>query len=79
MRTIDEALNPNSSVLCKIGSIIVHIDEGLSSKGHPFDLVAIRALINDSEVRRWLVAMDNNCLLPLRRDDKHYQKKKTNT
>ena len=64
--------NPDISTLSKIGSIIVHVDEALSSKGHPLDIEDIKALINDRDVRQWLSAMDKAALLPLRRDGVRY-------
>ena len=65
--------NPDIRTLSKLGSIIVHVDEGLSHKGHPFDLVAIKALINEPDVRAWLADMDSATLLPLRRDGVRYR------
>ena len=59
--------------LSKLGSIIIHVDEGLSQEGHPFDLEAIKALINEPNVRAWLKDMDKAALLPLRRDGVRYK------
>lgn len=63
-----DPLHPSPSLLSKLGSIAVHADEGLGSKGHQFDLAAISALVSDREVIDWLDAMGKMALLPVRRD-----------
>jgi|CXWL01.1.fsa_nt_gi hypothetical protein len=45
------------ALLCKLGSIAVHIEEALSIKGHPFDIEALKVLIHDPDVQAWLKAM----------------------
>ncbi len=60
-------LKPSPPLLCKLGSIVVHVDEGLSDKGHTFDWMALRALLADDEVQLWLREMDKLALLPKRR------------
>lgn len=52
-----DPLKPSVSLLSKIGSIAVHIEEFLSPGGHAFDKVAIEQLLQDPEVREWLQAM----------------------
>lgn len=61
-------LNPNPSLLCKLGSIAVHVDEFLSSDGHQFDKIALYALMDDSEVKEWLKEMDKMAMLPKKRN-----------
>ncbi len=51
----------------KIGSILVHADEATASKGHPFDVVAIRSLIDDPEVQAFLGLLRKYALLPVKR------------
>jgi hypothetical protein len=60
-------LQPSLSTLCKIGSILVHIDEGLSESGHPFDLIVLRNLLADGEVRAFVAELDRLALLPVKR------------
>jgi hypothetical protein len=62
------ALQPSPSVLCKLGSIAVHVDEAMSSEGHPFDVVALQTLIIDPEVTTWLAAMGRMAMIPLKRN-----------
>lgn len=57
-------LQPTASVLSKLGSIIVHYKEMLSTDGHAFDRTALEALLNDHEVVAWLGAMDAMAMLP---------------
>lgn len=63
----DNPLQPSARVLCKIGSIITHVEEAVSRGGHVFDLIALNALISDAEVQRWLGAMGSRALIPLKR------------
>lgn len=63
-------LEPASTLLCKLGSIAVHVEEGLSKDGHPFDLVVLQQLLGDAEVRTWLDAMAKMALLPVKRGGK---------
>lgn len=60
-------LKPKITVLIKLGSIAVHVEEMLSSKGHEFDRHALDTVLNDPEVKEWLNAMDNLAFLPLKR------------
>jgi len=61
------ALSPKLSLLMKLGSLAVHIDEFLSNDNHPFDEVVIQGLLADKEVKTWLVEMDSMALLPKKR------------
>lgn len=63
----DDAMKPQMSVLVKLGSIAVHVEEMLSPKGHEFDKAAIQTLLDDPEVREWLAAMDAMSFLPKKR------------
>jgi hypothetical protein len=63
----DNPLAPPARVLCKIGSIITHVEEAVSNGGHVFDLIALQALLVDPEVQRWLGAMGSRALIPLKR------------
>lgn len=63
----DNPLNPPMSVLCKLGLIITHVEEALSPGAHDFDLVAMKSVITDPEVQRWLGAMGAMALIPLKR------------
>lgn len=62
-----DPLKPSAGLLCKLGSIAVHVEEMLSLKGHAFDRSAIESLLEDSEVKEWQKAMDKLALLPRRR------------
>jgi hypothetical protein len=62
-----DPLKPPVSLLAKVGSICQHVDEGMSANGHAFDLVAVKALLADSEVSAWLDAVHKLALLPVRR------------
>ena len=62
----NDALKPTVSLLCKLGSIVVHVEEMLSPKGHVFDKATIEALLADKEVKDWIKAMGP--LMPRKRD-----------
>lgn len=61
-------LEPSASVLSKLGSIAVHVQEMLEPGAHSFDVEALKGLIADPEVKRWCWAMDEMALLPVKRD-----------
>lgn len=61
-------LNPTPALLCKLGSIVVHIEEAYSTEGHAFDMSAVSALLHDPEVTEWLDAMDKMAMLPKKRN-----------
>jgi hypothetical protein len=54
----------------KIGSMIVHVDEGRSDQGHAFDWGTYDALRRDAEITAFMDALAAKGLLPLRRDAK---------
>jgi hypothetical protein len=60
-------VKPGVSLLCKIGSILVHLDEGLSDHAHAFDWTALTELMADSEVQIWLMEMRELALVPEKR------------
>ncbi len=60
-------LNPGPSLLCKLGSIIVHAEELASPDGHTFDRIALQSLLNDQEVKEWLAQMNAAAMLPRKR------------
>ena len=51
-----DPLTPDLTTLCKLGSIVVHAEEMLST-GHAFDRAALQSLLIDPEVQRWIKAM----------------------
>lgn len=62
-----ECLTPPATLLVKLGSLAVHVEEGMSENGHAFDAAAVRGILADPEVRAWLDAMDGMALLPVKR------------
>ncbi len=50
----------------KLASLVVHCEEMLSPRGHTFDREAVRTIVQDGGVRRWLASFDP-VLLPVRR------------
>jgi hypothetical protein len=67
---MSDPLKPSPALLAKLGSIVVHVDEGFSTKGHAFDIAAMQALIDDDEVQHWLGQMSDFALVPLKRTAK---------
>jgi hypothetical protein len=62
--------HPPLTTLVKLGSIAVHADEGCSDDGHPFDVLTIKHLLADPEVKEWMAAMDKLAFLPKKRNDR---------
>jgi len=61
---LKEALAPSPSLLCKLGSIMMHAAEMMAPHGHAFDRMALEQLLDDPEVRDWQKAMDAAAMLP---------------
>lgn len=59
-----DPLRPSLSLLSKLGSIAVHVEELASDDGHAFDKVAVAQLLTDPEVTAWLAGMHSMALLP---------------
>lgn len=59
--------NPAETLMVKLGSIAVHVEEMLSPQGHAFDKIALEQLLRDREVKEWLAAMDAMALIPKKR------------
>ena len=56
-----------NTLLIKLGSLAVHIEELLSSKGNIVDKNAIEILLADTEVREFLDKKENQVFLPVKR------------
>ena len=52
-----DPLQPELSLLVKLGSIAVHAQEMLSSSGHAFDRIALQGLLEDMEIEGWIESM----------------------
>ena len=65
--SMSDPLKPSVSLLVKLGSLIVHLEESQSANGHTFDKVAAEGLQNDPEVQQWLIAMTKMAMLPVKR------------
>lgn len=65
-----DALKPAPSLLCKLGSIVVHAQELHEPGGHEFDLAALQQLYADTEVMAWLKGMKDMAMLPVKRSGK---------
>lgn len=48
---MSDPLQPSASLLVKLGSIVVHIEEMFSASGHVFDKAVLDALLADPEVK----------------------------
>ena len=63
-----DPLKPSPTLLIKLGSIVVHMEELHSAKGSvEFDLPAIQTLQTDPEVVEWFAAMNKIAFLPVKR------------
>jgi hypothetical protein len=51
----------------KIGSILVHVEEGISAKGHAFDWHAIDSLMADPDVTGFVAHLRGMALVPEKR------------
>ena len=63
-----DPLKPSPTLLIKLGSAIVHLEEMHSPKGNvEFDMPAFRTVRNDPEVVEWFAAMNKMAFLPVKR------------
>ena len=60
-------LSPPATLLVKLGSLAIHIEELHSPNGHHLDRSAVDGILADPEVREWLDAMGGMALLPVKR------------
>lgn len=63
-----DCLKPPISLLVKLGSISVHVEEMLSATGHAFDLDTLKYLLQDKEIINWINEMNKLALLPVTRN-----------
>lgn len=61
------AAPPITSLLVKLASLAVHVEEAMSDDGHHFDWATLRSLLTDPEVREFLDTPKNAAFLPLKR------------
>lgn len=64
---MSDPLKPSAALLIKLGSVIIHHEEMMSSKGHAFDKHALDTVRNDPEVIEWLDKMTKLAFLPVKR------------
>lgn len=50
-------LTPSLSLLCKLGSVVVHAQELFSPDGHIADRAALETLFEDAELQEWIKSM----------------------
>jgi hypothetical protein len=55
------------SVLVKLASLAVHVEEYFSTGCHQFDKTAIDQLLADPEIRDWIAKMTEKGMLPVKR------------
>jgi hypothetical protein len=48
---------PNLQLLCKLSSIVAHATEALGKDAHHFDMIALRQLLDDGQVKAWMAEM----------------------
>ena len=56
----DNPLQPSPTLLCKLASIAVHVED-------KFNEIALETLLADVEIKDWLAAMDKLSMLPVKR------------
>lgn len=67
MASLVDTHAPPIRLLAKIGSILVHVEEGAGENGHHYDWAAVRSLLADREVQEWLDSMRAKALVPVKR------------
>ena len=49
---MSDPLKPSLQLLMKLGSIVVHVEEALSTKGTGYDIAAMKPLLKDEDVQK---------------------------
>jgi len=68
-----DPLKPGLSLLAKLGSIAVHVQEMESyhfdptNRAFSYDLAALKSLLDDGAVKDWLRELDKMAVLPKKR------------
>ena len=60
-----DLLKPSLKILTALGSIAIHVEEAMSGNGHNFDVIAIKTLLHDADLRQWI--KDMGALMPVKR------------
>lgn len=60
---LSDPLTPAPSLIAKVGSILVHVEEGAGADGHHYDWIAVRSLLADREVQDWLDGLRRHAML----------------
>ena len=62
-----DPFKPSATLLIKLGSCIVHLEEKQSASGHWMDQHALDTVRNDPEVVEWFEQMHKAAFLPVKR------------
>jgi hypothetical protein len=62
-----DVMKPSATLIAKLGSIVVHMDEATDFLGHHFDVIAMRQLVADPEVQSWLYGLRLHAMVPVKR------------
>lgn len=54
-------------MICKVASILVHVEEGTEAGAHHFDWVAVQVLLADPEVQAWIKDLGAMAMVPVKR------------
>jgi hypothetical protein len=66
-KRMTDPLKPDAGLLCKLGSILIHVEEHGGETGVEIDMDTVRLLLNDEQVQVWLFEMNKLGLLPVKR------------
>lgn len=62
-----DPMKPSVALLCKLGSLVYHLEEAMDSGGHHFDIAAAKTLRQDPDVELWFYQMRTAAMLPVKR------------
>lgn len=64
---LSDPFTPSPTLIAKVGSILVHVEEGSEEGGHHYDWVAVRSLLADRDVQEWLDGLRRHAMVPVKR------------
>jgi hypothetical protein len=58
---------PSIALQCKLGSLLVHVEEANSPGSYHIDFTVIQSLMSDPEIVAWMEELRKNGFLPVKR------------
>jgi len=68
---MSDPMKPSLKLLTTLGSIAVHVEESMSENCHAVDLSAIKSLLQDTDLKKWI--KDMGVFMPVKRGTRSHE------